>query len=81
MTLDYKKLASDLLGIARAVTPLVGLDDELNAGIAVAEKVIETINNVKGSLDQDDQAALQPVLDELVVRVNAHAPRTINSLG
>lgn len=79
--MDIKQLANNLLAIAERAAPLVGLDDEFQAGKQLYEAVTQTINDVKHDLASDDQAALQVSLDALAVRVNAHANRTIKSLG
>lgn len=79
--MDFKALAQNLLKIAETAAPLVGLADEVKAGKALVEAITTTFDSVKGSLGSDDQVELQTSLDALTKRVNAHADRTINSLG
>lgn len=79
--MNAKQLTADLLGIARAAAPLIGLGDELAAGEALVKAITDTVDNVKHTLDNDDQAALSIELDALCAKVNSHAERTIGSLG
>ena len=79
--MDLKKLAADLIRIAEAAAPMVGLGEELAAGKALVETVKNVIESRKADFDSEDQAALQTTLDALVAKVNAHADRTIDSLG
>lgn len=79
--MNMKKLAADLLRIAEAAAPVVGLGEELAAGKALVETITGIVEDRKADFDSDDQAALQTSLDALAAKVNAHADRTINSLG
>lgn len=78
--MDMKKLAKDLLSIAEAAAPLVGLSEEVEAGRNLVATVKNVIESNKVAFASDDQAALQLSLDALVAKVNAHADRTIDRL-
>lgn len=79
--MDFKKLAGQLIKIAETAAPLVGMNDELQAGKALYEAITGAVDTVKGSMSSDDQNALQGSLDALQARVNAHADTTIAKLG
>lgn len=79
--MDFKKLAKDLLAIAEAAAPVVGLGEELAAGKALVETITNVIDTTKDNFESDDQVALQGALDKLAAKVNAHADRTSASLG
>lgn len=79
--MDWKALAQNLINIAETAAPLVGLADEVKAGKALVEALTTTFDSIKGNLASDDQAQLQTSLDALITKVNAHADKTIGSLG
>lgn len=78
--IDLKQLANRLVDIAEKAAPLVGLDDELEAGVALYASISGAVREVRGALDGDDQAALQGALDKLASKVNHHANSTIGKL-
>lgn len=75
--MNIQSLAERILEVARAAAPLVGLDDELEAGLKLAqsiESLVTAVRGLGGSIDETELAALRD-------RVNAHADKTAASLG
>ena len=79
--MDLEKLAKDLVLIAEAAAPLVGLSEKSIAAINLVATVKNLIESNKAAFASDDQEALQSCLDALVARVNVHADRTIGRLN
>lgn len=77
--MDFSNLLKSVLAVADKVAPTIvpGAGPALAAGHAV----IDLINHTKEIVGTHDQAALNDRLDALQARVNAHADRTIDSLG
>lgn len=79
--MDWKALAEQTLDVVKAVAPLVGMSEEVEA----AEKMVDAVKKLAGTvasvLPADNQAELQQGLDEMMADLNAHAERTKASLG
>jgi hypothetical protein len=77
--LNRKALVGSLLDIAGKVAPLIvpGAPKTIEA----ARAVIDLIDKVSATVGQANQAKLQEGRAALEARVNAHADRTIASLG
>jgi hypothetical protein len=73
MSLNLKTLTQDLLRIAEAAAPLVGLADELAAGKELVGAIEGLVTNARDVLDSEDHAALSAALDKLADAVNARA--------
>jgi hypothetical protein len=79
-----KDIFEKILTAARNLTPVVEAltgTKLIQPAIAAAEQMVNFVDEVMGTLSEDDQAQLQTVRDDLEARVNAHADRTIDRLG
>lgn len=75
--MNFEAIAENILELARAAAPLVGLDDELEAGLRLArsiESLVTAVKEIGVPIDDEGLAALRD-------RVNAHADKTAASLG
>lgn len=77
---DWKNIAKKLAIIAEKAAPLVGLDDELEAGKALVGAIKDAADAIGGDAGET-QAELQQRLDVLFDKVDAHASSTIGKLG
>lgn len=73
MNIDLKQLTRDLVKVAEAAAPLVGLSEELAAAKALIGSIEDLVTNARDALDSEDHAALAAALDKLADAVNARA--------
>jgi len=71
--MDWKELAKDLERIVDAAAPLVGLDDELQAGKDLIAAIGSVVGTVSDNLESADIASLEGKLHALAEKVNARA--------
>jgi hypothetical protein len=76
----FEKILTAARNLAPVVEALTGTK-LIQPAIAAAEQMVNFVDEVMGTLSEDDQAQLQTVRDDLEARVNAHADRTIDRLG
>lgn len=71
--MNLANLGSNLLQLADAVAPLIGLADEVEAGKKVVAAIEGLITDSRDTISSADHAALAERLETLSAKVNAHA--------
>ena len=82
---DLTQLLDDLLAVAYSLAPVVeavtGKGELVTAATTAARGVIDLVDRSIALFGATDQAKLTAAREQLQARVNAHADRTIASLG
>lgn len=74
-----KDIVDDLVELGALVAPIV-IGPAGTAAVQIARKLIETGERVKDQLGETDQAALEAMISELQVNVDAHERQTFGNL-
>lgn len=77
--MDIKGLLNSVVDLAETVGPLLGPVGA--AGAAVADAVRDTVNRATVIATETNEPELQAKLTTALANMNAHADRTIDSLG
>lgn len=73
MNIDWKLIAKNLIAVADAAAPMVGLGDEMAAARRLIASMNDLVVTARDALDSEDHAALDAALDRLADAVNARA--------
>lgn len=80
MDINIEKLAENALGIVKAVAPLVGMSEEVEAVETIIRQVEGLVDTIGPVLKSDDQAALQAGLAAIRADAKAKVKRATDRL-